>query len=77
MYLMRPDPTRFTCGALPAPRYSPKCSSVWTGTNITHARLLDTLEGIDNCKGSDVPVVDIGEVCPGDEAVKHLLVPGS
>jgi ABC-type branched-subunit amino acid transport system substrate-binding protein len=44
--------------------------------NITRARLLDALEGIDNWKGSVVPVVNIGEVGPGDEAVKHLLVPG-
>ncbi len=44
--------------------------------DITRARLLDTLEGIDNWKGSVVPVVNIGEVGPGDEAVKHLLVPG-
>jgi branched-chain amino acid transport system substrate-binding protein len=43
--------------------------------DITRARLLDTLEGIDNWKGSVVPVVNIGEVGPGDEAVKHLLVP--
>jgi ABC-type branched-subunit amino acid transport system substrate-binding protein len=44
--------------------------------DITRARLLDTLEGIDNWKGSVVPVVNIGEVGPGEEAVKHLLVPG-
>jgi len=44
--------------------------------NITRVRLLDALEGIDNWKGSVVPVVNIGEVGPGDEAVKHLLVPG-
>ena len=44
--------------------------------DITRARLLDALDGIDDWKGSVVPVVDIGEVGPGDEAVKHLLVPG-
>ena len=42
---------------------------------ITRAKLLDTLEGIDNWKGSVVPVVNIGEMGPGDEAIKHLLVP--
>ena len=45
------------------------------GNNITRANLLDTLEGIDNWKGSVVPVVNIGEMGPGDEAIKHLLVP--
>jgi len=44
--------------------------------NITRARLLDVLESIDNWKGSVVPVVDIGEVGPGDPAIKHLLVSG-
>ena len=45
------------------------------GNNITRANLLDTLEGIDNWKGSVVPVVNIGEMGPDDEAIKHLLVP--
>ncbi len=44
--------------------------------DITRDALLDTLEGIDQWKGSVVPVVNIGEVGPDDEAVKHLLVPG-
>jgi branched-chain amino acid transport system substrate-binding protein len=44
--------------------------------DISRARLLDALEGIDNWKDSVVPVVNIGEVGPGDEAIKHLLVPG-
>ena len=43
---------------------------------ITRAGLLDSLEGIDNWKGSVVPVVNIGEVGPDDEAINHLLVPG-
>ncbi len=43
---------------------------------ITREKLLETLEGIDNWKGSVVPVVNIGEVGPDDEAIKHLLVPG-
>ncbi len=44
--------------------------------NINRARLLDTLEGIDNWKGSVVPVVNVGEVGPDDPAIKHLLVSG-
>lgn len=43
---------------------------------ISRAALLDTLEGIDQWKGSVVPVVDIGEVGPDDPAINHLLVPG-
>ncbi len=46
------------------------------GGNITRANLLDTLEGIKDWKGSVVPVVNINKVGPGDEAIKHLLVPG-
>ena len=45
------------------------------GGDITRARLLDTLEGIDNWRGSVVPVVNIGEVGAGDTAINHLLVP--
>lgn len=44
--------------------------------NITRARLLDALESIDNWKGSVVPIVNVGEVGPGDQAIKHLLVSG-
>jgi len=44
--------------------------------DITRAALLDTLEGIDQWKGSVVPVVDIGEVGPDDPAINHLLVSG-
>ncbi len=46
------------------------------GKDISRAKLLDTLEGIDKWKGSVVPMVDIGEVGPGDPAIKHLLVSG-
>ena len=42
---------------------------------ITRERLLETLEGIDDWKGSVVPVVNIGEVSEGEPAINHLLVP--
>ena len=44
--------------------------------NLTRARLLDTLEGIQGWKGSVTPVVNINKMSEGDEATKHLLVPG-
>jgi len=43
---------------------------------ITRMALLDTLEGIKDWKGSVVPVVNINAMKEGDEAVRHLLVPG-
>lgn len=43
--------------------------------NLTRERLLDTLEGIKNWDGSVVPVVNINKMQPGDQAIKHLLVP--
>lgn len=43
---------------------------------ITRAALLDTLEGIQDWKGSVVPVVNINKMKEGEEAVRHLLVPG-
>jgi len=43
---------------------------------ITRMALLDTLEGIKDWKGSVVPVVNINKMNDGDEAVRHLLVPG-
>ncbi len=43
---------------------------------ITRTALLDTLEGISDWKGSVVPVVNINKMKEGDEAVRHLLVPG-
>ena len=46
------------------------------GKDISRAKLLDTLEGIDNWKGSVVPVVNIGEVGKDEPAIKHLLVSG-
>jgi branched-chain amino acid transport system substrate-binding protein len=43
---------------------------------ITRDALLDTLEGIQDWKGSVVPVVNINQMKEGEEAVRHLLVPG-
>lgn len=43
---------------------------------ITREALLNTLEGIKDWKGSVVPVVNINKMNDGDEAVRHLLVPG-
>jgi branched-chain amino acid transport system substrate-binding protein len=43
---------------------------------ITRDALLDTLEGIQDWKGSVVPVVNINKMKEGEEAVRHLLVPG-
>ena len=45
-------------------------------TNLTRARLLDTLEEIQGWEGSVTPVVNINKMSEGDEATKHLLVPG-
>ncbi len=44
--------------------------------NISRERLLDTLESIQGWKGSVTPVVNINKMSPGDDATKHLLVPG-
>ena len=44
--------------------------------NLTRAALLDSLESIQDWKGSVTPVVNINKMSEGDEATKHLLVPG-
>lgn len=44
--------------------------------NITRDRLLDSLESIQNWQGSVVPTVNINKMQEGDEAIKHLIVPG-
>ena len=44
--------------------------------NLTRERLVDTLEGIQDWKGSVVPVVNINKMKSGEPAVRHLLVPG-
>lgn len=41
---------------------------------ITRDKLLDTLEGIQNWKGSVVPVVNIAKMGADDPATKHLIV---
>jgi ABC-type branched-subunit amino acid transport system substrate-binding protein len=43
---------------------------------INRERLVETLEGIKGWKDSVVPVVNIEKMGDGDNAIKHLLVPG-
>lgn len=44
--------------------------------DITRERLVETLEGIQEWRDSVVPVVNINPMGEGDNAVKHLIVPG-
>jgi len=41
---------------------------------ITREKLLETMEGIQNWKGSVVPSVNINKMGPDDPATKHLIV---
>ena len=44
--------------------------------NLTRERLIETLEAFDGWQGSVTPVVTINKMAEGDQAIKHLLVPG-
>ena len=44
--------------------------------DITRERLVETLEGVQDWRGSVVPVVNIQPMGEGDTAIKHLIVPG-